>query len=354
MSDPTALARPEIRKLRPYRAANYEYGLVRLNANETPWRPPGDASEAGLNHYPELRPLALSERLAEYYGVDADQLVVTRGSSEAIDLLIRCFCRPSLDDIVICPPTFGMYGTYAQIQGAGIVEVPLSPAPGFELDTAGITAAWNDRTKLLFVCSPNNPTGNRIGTDVIVELAQRLNGVGIVVVDAAYVEFADVDPTPELLAAGDNVVVLRTLSKAFGLAGLRCGAALGAPAVTAMLGSILPPYCYPTPCEAIAVECLAPGNRADLERRATALRVERERVASGLIGIPGIEEVWPSEANFVLVRASDPKDLVAAARRGGFLIRDFSWDPYSPGCLRMTIGSPEQNDLLLQALADQE
>lgn len=354
MRDPTALARPEILGLRPYRAADYETGLVRLNANETPWRPPGDTSPAGLNHYPEIRPGALSQRLAEFYGVDAGQLLVTRGTSEAIDLLVRCFCRAGLDDIVICPPTFGMYAMYAQVQGAGIINVPLRADAGFELEPDAIAAAWDQRTKLAFVCSPNNPTGNRFATQAIRSLADRLDGAGIVVVDAAYVEFADADPTLELLDACENVVVLRTLSKAFGLAGIRCGAALGPPAVIDMLASILPPYCYPTPCQDIALECLAPENRDDLARRAEMVRAERERVAARLARTPGVEDVFPSEANFVLVRVAEPDRVVAAAHRGGFLIRNFGWDPYAPNCLRITIGTAEQNDGLLEALGERE
>jgi len=352
MSEITRLARPEIRDLNPYRAAHYEDGLVRLNANETPWPPPGDHSATGVNQYPEIRPLTLTRRLADLYSVDASQLLVTRGSSEAIDLLVRCFCRPGADDIVICPPTFGMYAMYAQVQGAGIVEVPLRAEDGFDVDVDAITAAWTDRTKLAFVCSPNNPTGNSFATDSIVALAKALRGRGIVVVDAAYVEFAATDPTRELLEAGDNVVVLRTLSKAFGMAGIRCGAALAAPAVIDMLGSILPPYCYPTPCADVALACLAPENRDDMSARADRIRAERDRVAARLAALPSIEHVWPSASNFLLCRATQPPRLIEAAKRGGFLIRDFSWDRHTPGCVRITIGSAEQNDRLLEALED--
>ncbi|NND37261.1 MAG: histidinol-phosphate transaminase [Gammaproteobacteria bacterium] len=353
MSDLTALARPEILELRPYRAAHYEAGLVRLNANETPWRPPGDDSAAGLNHYPEARPATLTRRLAEFYGVAPEQLLVTRGSSEAIDLLVRCFCRPGLDDVIICPPTFGMYEVYAQLQGAGIVQVPLDADRDFDLDIDAVEAAWTDRTKLVFVCSPNNPTGNRVATAIIRDLAQRLSGRGIIVLDEAYAEFADADPTAELLDACDNVVVLRTLSKALGLAGIRCGAALAAPAVVDLIGCILPPYCYPTPSQDAALASLAPENRAEFGRRVELLRSERGRLAGRLAELPCIDKVWPSEANFLLVRAEDPDVVTERARHAGFLLRNFSWDRYTPNCLRITIGTPEQNDALLEALANQ-
>jgi len=349
-ADATALARPEILELRPYRAATYEEGLVRLNANETPWRPPGDESAEGLNHYPEIRPATLTGQLAELYGVDAGQVLVTRGSSEAIDLIIRCFCRPGRDDVLICPPTFGMYEVYAQVQGAGIVSVPLAADNGFAFEVDAVLDVWTERTKLAFVCSPNNPTGTSVPTGELVRLASALRGRGIVVVDGAYLEFADNDPTQELLEACNNIIVLRTLSKALGLAGIRCGAALAAPAVIDLIGCILPPYSYPTPCQNAALACLAPENRSELHDRAKTLREERERVAGTLQDMAGIERVWPSAANFLLVRASEPQQIVAAAKRGGFLIRDFSWDPHTRNCLRITIGSPDQNDRLLEAL----
>jgi len=349
--DVTALARPEILALRPYRAATYEEGLVRLNANETPWRPPGDESADGLNRYPEIRPAALTDRLAELYGLETGQILVTRGSSEAIDLIIRCFCRPGLDDVVICPPTFGMYEVYAQVQGADIISVPLASDAGFAFDVDAVLEAWTERTKLVFVCSPNNPTGNSVPTADLLRLANELRGRGIVVVDGAYLEFADADPTQELLEACANVIVLRTLSKALGLAGIRCGAAVAAPAIIELIGCILPPYSYPSPCQDAALACLAPDNRGELRARASKLREERQRVAHQLQSMTGIECVWPSEANFLLVRASTPAQMVAAAKRGGFLIRDFSWDNYTRNCLRITIGSPDQNDRLLEALA---
>ena len=183
-------------------------------------------------------------------------------------------------------------------------------------------------------------------------LANSLSGRGIVVVDGAYLEFAAADPTQELLAACDNVIMLRTLSKALGLAGIRCGAAVAAPAIIELIGCILPPYSYPSPCQDAALACLAPDNRGELRARASKLREERERVAEALMNMSGIERVWPSEANFLLVRASAPAQIVAAARRGGFLIRDFSWDKFTRDCLRITIGSPVQNERLLEALIE--
>ena len=354
MSTILNLVRPEIRELRPYVAAQFEAGMLRLNANETPWPPAGGSSENSLNHYPEVRPIKLTERLADHYGLPAEQLLVTRGSSDAIDLLIRCFCRAGQDDIVICPPTFGMYEVYAQLQGAGTVRVPLLKANGYALDIEAIKKAWSPRCKLLFICSPNNPTGNRFPTAQIDELCEFLAGRGLVVVDGAYVEFADEDPTAGLLQRHENVTILRTLSKAMGLAGIRCGAVAASPAAIKIIGCLLPPYAYPTPSQDAALACLEPAVRPELEKRIANLRAERVRLANQIRQLPNVIKVWPSEANFLFVESMAPKKLVAAAKGGDILIRDFSWDRFTKNCLRITLGDIAQNDQLLAALKNQE
>lgn len=343
------LFRPELRDLRPYQAAQYVEGLVRLNANETPWRPSGaDDSPAGLNRYPEVRPTRLTSRLATHYGQPVEQVLVTRGSSEGIELLIRAVCRPGQDDIMICPPTFGMYEAYAQVQGAGVRRVPLLRDAGFALDMKAIRNTWNDRCKLLFVCSPNNPTGNAVPGAQLDELCRFIGHSGLLVVDGAYLEFASEDPTPDLLSRHANLVVLRTLSKALGLAGVRCGVTLAAPLVTDMLGRILPPYSLSTPCTEAVLAALdeAAAHQVDIDR----LKVERERLAAELGKNPRIRRIWPSEANFILIESPDAAALVKDARAGGILIRDFSSDPATPGCVRITVGTAEQNQQLIDAL----
>lgn len=350
MSGLLDLIRPEIRAMRPYRSAVFEDGLVRLNANENPWRPPGDDTGRGLNWYPEPRPATLQRRLAAHYGVDPDRLLVTRGSSEAIDLVIRAFCRAGVDSVVICPPTFGMYEVYAQVQGAPVRIVPLLRAQGYRLDVEGIAGQWTERDRIVFVCSPNNPTGNRFPTADVAELAGRLRGIGCVVLDAAYAEFGTADDSLELQERFDNVLVLRTLSKAMALAGVRCGALIGPADVVEVVGCVLPPYTFPVVCSDAVARCLEPENAAEWQRRVAVLKEERERMARTLAGLPGIARVWPSDANFLLVEARDPQALVGAARAGGIMLRDFSWDPYLPGCVRITIGTPEQNRRLIDAL----
>lgn len=351
MTGLTALIRSEIREMRPYRSAQFEDGFVRLNANESPWRPPGDESGPGLNRYPEPRPPRLTTSLARHYGVEPDQLLVTRGSSEAIDVIIRAFCSAGINEVVICPPTFGMYETYAQIQGALIRRVPLLREHGYVLDVAGILRDWTESSRVVFVCSPNNPTGNSLPAAQIRELATGLRNRGALVLDAAYAEFARSDPSRNLLADFDNIIVLRTLSKAMGLAGVRCGALLAPPAVTALLGCVLPPYTFATVCAEAVQRCLEPANADEWQRRISRLKSERERLAQGLAQCTLIRRVWPSEANFLLVETHNPQGLVAAAKAGGVLVRDFSWDPDLPNCVRITVGDPAQNDQLLKALA---
>lgn len=351
MSKSIELARPEIRKLVPYSAASYADGLVRLNANETPWPAPG-GTVGELNRYPAEKPTALTEKLADYYSVEPQNLLVTRGSSEAIDLLIRCFCSAGEDAVVVCPPTFGMYRVYADVQGARVHEIPLEAENGYALNADEITRNWPDDGKLLFICSPNNPTGNSFDTEQINLIATLLSGRALVVVDAAYAEFGDETQTNQLLEStdNDNIVVLRTLSKAFGLAGARCGALLGPTDIVSMLGCVMPPYAISTPVTDAVTACLTPDARSEVAKRCEFLRNERERLATELAKLDGIETVYPSDANFLLIRARDADRCMQLAERGGVLIRNFGWQ--LPGCLRITVGDTAENDQLLQALAE--
>lgn len=344
------LARPEIRALQAYQPAGDAADTVRLNANEAPWRPAGDESERGLNLYPQARPAALTALLAGHYGVTPEETFVTRGTSEAIDLLIRCFCRPGRDDVVICPPTFGMYQVYADIQSAGVRRVPLSTG-NFRVDVDAMLGAWDERAKLLFLTSPNNPTGNSIPTADIARLCRELDGRGLVVLDGAYVEFAPEDPTRELLAAFENLVVLRTLSKAYGLAGARCGVALGRPVVIELLGKVMPPYAIPTPTVDAATAAVVNESFRTMPERIRELCAARESMRQALEQCSGVIRVWPSDANFLLVRFRDSGAALKRARQAGLLLRDFGAEPGLAGCLRITLGHAADNRRLLEALA---
>jgi histidinol-phosphate aminotransferase len=350
MSRTLDLLRPELARLKPYRPADYVGGFVRLNANETPWRPPGDDSRDGLNRYPDPRPAELIARLAAHYGVQPDALLVTRGSSEAIDLLIRSFCRAGQDEIVICPPTFGMYEFYAQVQGAAIRRIPLDREQGYTLPVEAILAQWTDHSKLVFVCSPNNPTGNCFPDSEVERLAAGLAGRGVVVLDSAYIEFAASDPLHGMLARHDNIVVLRTLSKSLSLAGIRCGSMLGRAPLIELIGRALPPYCFPTSSQDAVMRCLGAEAQAELAARRQIIIAERGKLAAALAGLPDVLRVWPSDANFLLVETTAGSTLSARARAGNILLRDFGWDPMLPNCVRITVGSPADNQQLLKAL----
>ena len=352
MSKSIELARPEIRKLTPYSAASFAEGLIRLNANETPWPATGGNDTTGLNRYPPEKPVELTTRLADFYGLDVSEVLATRGSSEAIDLLIRGFCAAGEDAIVISPPTFGMYRVYADIQGARVHEIPLQAELDYALDADEIVRNWPEDGKILFICSPNNPTGNLISAEQLNVLATLLSGRALVVVDAAYAEFADDEPTLELLRSkdNDNIVVLRTLSKAFGLAGARCGALLGPADIVKMIGCLMPPYAFSSPTISAVLASLTPAAQAEMQDRVIVIRNERDRMAAALRTLPGITEVYPSDANFLLVAAQDADRCMALAREGGVLLRNFGQQ--LPGCLRITVGDPAENDQLLKSLAE--
>ena len=229
MSSVLDLARPDLVALRPYQPGAWEPGMTRLNANESAWRLPSDPTERGLNVYPPPRPEVLREALADYYGVARQRMLVTRGSSEAIDVLIRGFCRAERDAILITPPTFDMYRLYATIQAARIQTAPLDASNAFAFDADAVLATVDAATRIVFVCSPNNPTGTMAGRAALERLAAGLESRALLVIDAAYQDYAEDQGLDELGARYDHVVVLRTLSKFVALAGARCGALIAAP-----------------------------------------------------------------------------------------------------------------------------
>ena len=349
MSPVLDLAREDLRSLEPYQPGAWEPGMTRLNANESPWRLPSDPTERGLNVYPPPRPEALREALARYYAVAKDRVLVTRGSSEAIDVLIRGFCRAGRDSILVTPPSFDMYRVYATIQAAKIQTAPLRASEAFAFDLDAVLAAVDETTRVVFVCSPNNPTGTVAAPGDLAALAATLEGRALLVVDAAYQEYAEDQGLAQLLERFEHVAALRTLSKFVALAGARCGALIAAPAVVAFLEKVLPPYTFPTPSIEIVLAALEEDSLAVARERIAITRAERETLGSALARLDGVLEVYPSQANFVLIRVEDRDGFVARARRAGVLVRTFA-DPALAGCIRITIGSPEDNRKLLAAV----
>ena len=344
------LARTEIRDLKPYETARQAHGMVRLNANEAPW--PADGSSAdGLNRYPEIRPLQLHTRLAAHYAVDPGMVLATRGSSEAIDLLMRAFCHAGTDNIIVSPPTFSMYRVYADIQGAGTITAPLLADNNFALDVSLVLEKCTPKTKLVFVCSPNNPTGGLVPLSSIRELAEARVDRSLIIVDEAYAEYSEVPSAATLLAQYENIVVLRTLSKAHSLAGARCGAVLASENLIHLLNRILAPYALATPVIDCVLRSLAPET---LQRSNDAVRrvlEERERISRELLQCPDVVKVWPSRSNFLLVQFRNLLSVESRLSDAGILIRQFRDEAALRNCARVSIGKPRENDLLLAALS---
>jgi histidinol-phosphate aminotransferase len=344
------IARPEIVNLKSYEHAVWEAGLERLHANELPWRAPKDESDTGLNRYPEPQPRELVDALAALYAVPPANLLVGRGSDEMIDLLVRVFCRSGQDQVVICPPTFGMYAVSARIQGAEVINVPLSQTQGFALDEAALLDACTPAVKLVFLCSPNNPTGNAIEEAALLRIASRLRGRALLVLDEAYVEFSGGPSLSTRLKEHPQLVILRTLSKAHGLAGARCGSLLGDAEVIGLLRKVIPPYAIAQlTVEAVLRQLQAP-QLAVMRSRLDAIRAERERMSQALSCLATVERVWPSQANFLLVELTDADRALRRARESNLLIRDVRAQPGLGRAVRITIGTPEQNGRLLEAL----
>jgi len=352
MNDPLALARPEIRALEAYAHAAWQPGLERLHANESPWRGSTDHSVAGLNRYPEPHPDALVAQLAALYDVPPACALACRGSDEAIDLLVRAFCSAGRDAVLVCPPTFGMYTVAARIQGAAVVAVPLARDSGYALDVPAIEAhlAAGD-ARLVFLCSPNNPTGNLLAGADVQRVIAAARGNALVVIDEAYLEFATAQSWARLIAAEPHVVVLRTLSKANALAGARIGTLIADPRIVQLLRKVIPPYAIAELCIEAARLALAPAQQRITRERIATLVAERERLRAALASLPCVARIWPSAANFLLVEFDDAAGAVARTQRAGLLVRDFSGRPGLGQALRITVGSPQQNDQLIRSLA---
>lgn len=348
-----ALAREDIRALDPYKNASWEPGYTRLHANESPWAPAfgTNGSDGSLHRYPQPQPPELLTALADAWGVAPDQVLVGRGSDEAIDLVTRAFCAAGRDSIVVCPPTFGMYAVAARIQGAAVRRVPLDAARGFALDVDGVRRAIDDGAKLVWLCTPNNPTGSVLDRADIEAVLESAAGRALVIVDEAYVEFTDERPWTQAVARYPGLATLRTLSKAHALAGARMGAIIAAPRIIALLRRIVPPYAVPEPTLRASLAAMRPDTLAVTAHRTALLRRERDRLAAGLRGVRGVTRVWPSAANFLLIEWQDAADALARLRAAGLLVRDFRGYDGLGQVLRLTVGSPEQNDRMLEALS---
>lgn len=357
MSGVLDLVREDLRGFAGYASARSTRleGEIWLNANESAWPNPGDAG--GLcRRYPEPQPQALRERLATLYGCTSEQLLVGRGSDEAIDLLVRALCVPGRDGVLYTPPVFGMYAVSARLQNAPALEVPLrDDEAGLVADIEAIIAtAKQGNARLVFLCSPSNPGGRSIALAQVEQVAVALRGQALVVVDEAYAEFADEPSAASLLPRHDNIAVLRTLSKAHALAAARIGCVIADASLIAVLRRCQAPYPIPAPCTALALEGLSDAALARTRERIAVVRAERERLGAALARLPGVRRVYPSDANFLLVCLVDAEAAFQRLLVAGVVVRDQRGAPQLHDALRITLGTPEQNARVLGVLATLE
>lgn len=354
--DINAIARPEIVAMRPYESARKSSAAdgILLNANESPTTLVDDPywQRLRLNRYPAPQPAELKSRLAGLYEVPESNLLITRGSDEGIDLLTRVFCRPGRDAVVECTPCFGMYRISATIQGAKIIDVPRQAGNSFQIDFGQLerVIAEQDNTRLVFLTSPNNPTGDVIDRGQLERVLSVCEDRALVVMDEAYVEFCTTPSASQLLERWPQLVVLRTLSKAWAAAAVRCGIVIANPAVIGLLQRVIAPY----PLAATAVDAALQAISGDAVERhrqfVRAAREGRDDLHAFLLNCGWVLEVWPSEANFILVRVPDADGLVEWCAANGIRIRNFNTQPGLNGCVRMTVGSDAEMAALKSVL----
>jgi len=354
VQDVLSLLRPDLRAFAGYSSARSSalQGDVWLNANESAWANPADV-DGSSRRYPDPQPAALVQALADLYGVAPTQLLVGRGSDEAIDLLVRAFCRPGQDAVLVTSPVFGMYAVCARLQGARLLDVPLRGRDGAlqaDID-AVIATARGQGARLVFLCSPSNPAGSEIALADIARAAEALAGQALVVVDEAYIEYSERASATSLLAAHANLAVLRTLSKAHALAAVRIGSLVAAPDIIAALRRCQAPYPVPQPCADLALAALQPAALAQTRERIAQVIAERERLALALANTHGVRHVHPSAGNYLLLRFDDAQAAFDALLSAGVVVRDQRAAPQLGDALRISIGSPEENQRVLAALS---
>ncbi|MDF7681366.1 histidinol-phosphate transaminase [Enterobacteriaceae bacterium ESL0689] len=347
--NPENLARTCIRELTPYQSARRlgGNGDVWLNANEFPAAVEFPLTRQTFNRYPECQPEAVVTRYADYAGVRPQQVLVSRGADEGIELIIRTFCEPGQDAILCCPPTYGMYRVSAESCGVDCRMVPV--LRDWQLDLPAISAHLAG-VKVVFICSPNNPTGQLIRPHDIQALLTLTRGKALVVVDEAYIEFCPHATWVSRLDEYPHLVILRTLSKAFALAGLRCGFTLAHEQVIRMLLKVIAPYPIPTPVADIAAQALDQPGMAAMRARVAQVLDEREYLQHQLRDIACIEQVYPSQANYLLVRVNNARRIFDALWQQGIILRDQSQQPTLNDCWRITVGSRVESQRLIDAL----
>lgn len=352
MDEIVRLVRPDIYAMKPYSSARTEGkqgDFIYLDANENPYPPyPGTEDLVGLNRYPEPQPKKLLERFSEFYGFPQEQLFLSRGVDESIDLLVRAFCEPRQDAILITPPTFVMYETAAEIQGASVARVSLTSE--FQLDVEAMLDACeqNPNIKLVFVCSPGNPSSSLLNRDDVLRLADGLLGKALIFVDHLYVDYSNQRPLSDEIANHPNIVVGRSLSKEYSLAGERMGITIAHPEVIQVLTRIMAPYSLTRSAIRIIENAMSDEGIAYAKANLQKVLTERDRVIDAFNSSDAITHVFPCDANFVLAQTPDPKLLSSMMEDNGIKIRDRSG--VVENAVRISIGTPEENNAMLRVL----
>ncbi|MCJ8209863.1 histidinol-phosphate transaminase [Mucilaginibacter sp. RS28] len=344
MFDLQNILRPNIKNLVPYSSARDEFkgeASVYLDANENAF---GSPLEQQYNRYPDPLQYQVKKRLSEIKGVPPRNIFLGNGSDEAIDILFRSFCNPGVDNVILVPPTYGMYEVSANINDIQTRKVTLTPE--YQLNLEGIAEAIDKNTKLIFICSPNNPTGNSINREDIETLLANFNG--LVVVDEAYINFSRQKSFIQELTEYANLVVLQTLSKAWGLAGLRVGMAFASEEIIEVMNKVKPPYNINEASQQLALQALQNIDLVNVWIK--ELLAERDKLVLQLKHLPFVLDIYPSDANFILVKTTDAKGIYNFLVEHGIIVRDRSKVDLCEGSLRITIGTPEENQKLLETL----
>jgi histidinol-phosphate aminotransferase len=344
MFDLDSILRDNIKRLVPYSSARDEFkgeASIYLDANENSF---GSPLPTAYHRYPDPLQWKVKYRLAEIKGVPPQNIFLGNGSDEAIDILYRAFCRPGIDNVILCPPTYGMYEVSANINDVTVRKASLTP--DFQLDLEAIESAMDENTKLIFICSPNNPTANAINREDIEMVLNNFDG--IVVVDEAYINFSRQKSLIQELTEYPNLVILQTLSKAWGLAALRVGMAFASEDIINVFNKIKPPYNINQASQELALQALDNIDQVNGWIKETV--EERNKLQAGLEKLPIVELVYPSDANFLLVKTVDAKGIYNKLVAQGIIVRDRSKVELCAGCLRITIGTPEENVTLLNTL----
>ena len=342
------LARQNIRELKPYSSARSEYSDtegVLLDANENSF---GSVLEPGLNRYPDPLQKELKSLISRKNGVPQDSIFIGNGSDEAIDLLVRAFCEPRQDKIMIFPPTYGIYSVFAHINDVTVVEIPLTK--NFQLDLGAYGQAGIENIKITFICTPNNPSGNLLNRTDVLSILRMSDS--LVVVDEAYFDFSGSESFIEFLDAFPNLIVLHTLSKAWGLAGIRLGMAFGNPAVIAILNKIKYPYNISGVTQSLALKALK--NTDQKEQYVSLILEQKKYLESELKKLKNVIGIFPSDTNFLLVHFKEARKIYERLLMQQIIVRDRSTQINCDNCLRITVGNKIENEILLKALIEMD